>query len=417
MPDDTPQASTRAGIITPLGEGGIGIIAVVGAGAAEVLDAVFCGTRRSAGRLPPGGIAHGTIRRDGKVLDEVVVARLAGDDAAAEARFDVNCHGGVVALRAVLARIEEAGAKVVAWRDLAPQPSGDERVLAPDGIRAQALACLPRAPTRLAAAMLLHQADGALSRELAALGNLLAGGRAEDARTRLDQLLDTAGLGRALLRPPRVALLGPPNVGKSTLLNALLEEECVIVHHEPGTTRDVVAEIVSLRGVPFELLDCAGIGAAKDDLERRAMERAAELASSCDVALLLWDVTEGPGPLVAWLPDLNRNARAILVGNKIDLLEGEPPPLEPPADLRACEAVFISAKEKANMGLLEAALLRPYEGLIEHCRGGGAVIFDAQQEACVRSIRDILRTRNAQAARRLLLSCTGDSRSGQRPQG
>ncbi len=407
MPDDTHRQTTRAAVITPLGEGGIGIIAVVGPAAAEILDGAFHGTKRRASEIPPGGIAHGTIRRNGDVLDEVIVARPAGEGEGPGPRFEVNCHGGVVAVRAVLARLEEAGAEVVAWRDLAA-PSGDDGLpLEPGAIRAQALARLPRASTRLAAAMLLHQAEGGLSRELAIIEESLAAGRAEEAGGRLDRLLDTATLGCALLQPPRVALLGPPNAGKSTLLNALLEEERVIVHHEPGTTRDVVAEVVSLHGVPFELLDCAGVGRARDELEHQAMKRARELASSCDVALLLWDVAAGPESLLAWVPDVNRNARAILVGNKIDLLQGGPPSPKPPPEMAVAEVVFISAKQKTNLELLEAALLRPYESLIEHCRTGGGVLFDAAQESHVRRARDLLGADGPEAGRRALQSAVG----------
>jgi len=406
MPDDRHRRTTRAAVITPLGEGGIGIIAVVGPAAGGILDGAFHGTKRRASEIPPGGIAHGTIRRNGEVLDEVIVARPANQECP-EPLFEVNCHGGVVAVRAVLARLEEAGAEVVGWRDLPAAPGSDGLPLEPRVIRARALAHLPRASTRLAAAMLLHHAGGTLSRELAAIERSLAAGRAEEAGERLDRLLETATLGRALLRPPRVALLGPPNAGKSMLLNALLEQERVIVHHEPGTTRDVVAEIVSLLGVPFELLDCAGVGRARDELEHRAMKRARELASTCDVALLLWDVTAGMESLMAWLPDVKPDARAVLVGNKIDLLEGEPPSLEPPPEMAAAEVVFISAREKTNLGLLEAALLRPYEGSIKRCRAGGAVLFEAAQEIHVRRLRDILGTEGPEACRRALRSAVG----------
>lgn len=383
----------RASVITAPGEGGIGIIALTGPEAAQLLDKVFVGTKRRASRIPPGSIAHGTIRRGEAVLDEVIVAHLAPEGRpTAEPYFEVNCHGGVAAVQAVLGCLKEAGAQVLPWRqftDGGPPPGSP---LSQVAIKVRAIALVPRAPTRLAAAMLLHQADGALSREVQAIGDLLTVGAAQDASARLDDLLRTARLGRALLRPPKVALLGPPNVGKSTLLNTLLEEERVIVHHEPGTTRDVVAETVSLRGVPFELLDSAGIRATQDDMERCAVRRAADLGATCDVALLIFDAREGIRRSWSSMPAISQDAETILVGNKIDLLAGRPPAPARSARLTGSPVIYISARDKTNIDQLESALLRPYEDLIEHCRGGGAVLFDTETEEAVRQVRDHLAT-------------------------
>jgi tRNA modification GTPase len=359
-------------MITPVGDGGIGIIALAGPDAARVLDAVFVGTRRSASALPQGAVAHGTVMRGETVVDEVIVARV-GDT------FEVNCHGGVVAVRTVLRCLEEAGAQVVAPADLA-RPAREARPLSAGWIRARALALLPDAPTRLAAAMLLHQANGALAREIEALALCSA----EEAAGRRDALLRTAPFGRALLHPPRVALLGPPNAGKSTLMNALLEEERVIVRPEPGTTRDVVSQTLSLRGVPFEVMDAAGIRAAQDDVERMAVRRAAALAGDCDVALLIFDAREDPRRALSELPRPGPRARAILVANKADVLPGPPPACIPPAGLEAAPLVLISAMLRRNIEGLEAELLAPYAELIESARDGAAVVFDAEIEAALR---------------------------------
>lgn len=374
-------ANARAAIITPPGEGGIGIIALAGPDAVRILEQVFVGTRRPAGALAVGSIAHGTIRRDGSVIDEVIVARVAPEArASAEPWFEVNCHGGVVATRAVLALLKEAGAQAVGARELQPEPTSPAP-LSEAAIRDRALAELPRARTRLAATMLLHQAAGALDAELRALADLLGAGKDVEAGARLDALLRTADLGRALLEPPKVALIGPPNVGKSTLLNALLEQERAIVHHEPGTTRDVVAETVSLRGVPFELMDCAGIRATEDALEQLAVRRAAALAETCDVALLLFDAGDGPEAVAGLAATVRREARTILVGNKADLL----PAGAGPSGTE--QAVYISARDRTGLDRLESALLEPYADLIEGCRRGDAVLFDRRQEEAVLRVR------------------------------
>jgi tRNA modification GTPase len=320
------------------------------------------------------------------VVDEVIVARLEPEgDGAGEERFEVNCHGGIVAVRAVLTCLEEAGAMVVDARELASRRAAAARPLSPAAVRQRALAELPRARTQLTAAMLLHQAAGALERALQEIERALAAGERERAEKGLDALLRTASIGRALLTPPKVALLGPPNVGKSTLFNALLEEERVIVHHEPGTTRDVVAETVSLRGVPFELIDTAGIRATEDELEQVAVQRASALAETCDVALLLFDAPEGREAAVALLPAVRREARVLLVGNKTDLLPAGSTPSG------TGQAVYISARNKTGLDLLESALLEPYTNLIEDCRRGGAVAFEEAIEKAIRQVRERLR--------------------------
>lgn len=388
-----------ASLMTPLGEGGIGIVALWGPGSVEVLEQVFVGTKRRASQIPSGAIAHGTIRRAGEVLDEVIVARLEPEERGVPGpHFEVNCHGGVVAVQAVLRRLSEAGATVVRSSELVAASPAESGPLSGGGIKARALAQLPRAPTRLAAAMLLHQAEGALSRELTAVAELLDAQDGHRAAAQLRELLATAKLGRALLKPPKVALLGPPNVGKSTLLNALLEEERVIVHQEPGTTRDVVAETVSLGGVPFELLDSAGIRAAEDEVEREAVERAARLARQCEVALLIFDVREDPARALDLVPTLRPDARSIVVGNKTDLLPNAPPDYQLPDDLADVRLVCVSAQMKTNLRGLESVLLEPYEGLIEPCRCGKGIVFDTEAEGTLREALESLATSGPQAA-------------------
>jgi tRNA modification GTPase len=338
----------RAMLITPPGQGGIGIIAVCDDGAAAVIDRVFVGTRRGAGELPPGALAHGVIQRNGDAVDEVIVAHLCGE----LQRYEVNCHGGAAAVRAVMGCLESAGARLTSHQEATPLPDADP--LCADSVRTAALAALPSAPTRLAVTMLLHQAAGALAREAACPERRAA-------------LRATAPLGLALLRPPRVALIGPPNAGKSTLLNTLLAEERVIVHHEPGTTRDIVSETVAIRGVPFLLMDTAGIRHSADDIERSAVQRAEGLAADCDVALVLFDIREGPDDALAALPTA---ARIVMVANKCDAApEAAPPP----------GAVAISARDHLNIAALEDALLAPYLGHLEACRAGAATVFTEAQ--------------------------------------
>jgi tRNA modification GTPase len=298
-------------------------------------------------------------------VDEVIVAH---PTTSSEDRYEVNCHGGVVAVQAVLGCLREAGAEVVEQPCGASAAASGQSALSPAAIRSSALASLQHARTRLAARMLLHQADGALSRALDGVRQ----GKAEDI---LRRLLETAPLGLALLTPPRVVLAGPPNVGKSTLLNALLKKERVIVHHRPGTTRDVVHETVSLRGVPFELIDSAGIREVPDELEREAVRRAANALTHCDVVLLLYDATQGPEAALDFILRPDFTARKVIVGNKIDLLAGSPSVPALPPHLAHEPHLLISARAGTNIRQVEAALLAPYSDQITACEDGGPVVF------------------------------------------
>ena len=164
------RTDARACLITPPGEGGISVIALAGPGAVKVLAACFQGSRRAADEIAPGVIAHGRIVRDARTVDEVIVARLAAHQShAGETIYEVNCHGGAAATAGVLECLHVAGAQVVPWQAFCAPEDLRTAVLSEAAIRASALALLPRARTRLAARMLLHQAQGALSRALEAM--------------------------------------------------------------------------------------------------------------------------------------------------------------------------------------------------------------------------------------------------------
>ncbi|MDP6440012.1 MAG: GTP-binding protein, partial [Candidatus Brocadiia bacterium] len=410
-----PAPPARAAIITPPGEGGIGIIALAGPAAAEVLGAVFAGTHRGAAEIAPGSIAHGRVVRGGATLDEVIVARL-GEPCAAgdEAVFEINCHGGVQAVQAVLRCLGEAGAAVVRAEGLQGGPADTCRPLSRGAVRAAALSLLPRAQTRLGARMLLGQAGGALSGELSGVSEDLAAGpgAAPGAEECLAAVLATAPLARALLEPPRVLLAGPPNVGKSTLMNALLRRERVIVHHRPGTTRDAVREVVSVRGLPLEIIDTAGIRAAAGEVEREAVRRAAALLQTCDVALVLFDARSGPGWAAEHEQELRGVPRLVLVGNKIDLLREEPAvarrPDSPrlPAEFGDVPEVFIAASEGRGIERVESVLLAPYEGAMRAVERGAPAAFTAGIAAALERVRSALREGGpARALEELERSC------------
>jgi len=308
---------TTVCVLTPPGEGGIAVIEVRGPRAVEIVDAFFHSPRGlRIAEAPPGKLLYGNLVRDGETLDEVVVARVAQGQ---QGVLEINCHGGAVASSRVVDALVSAGARMTtaAERLDLMRKSGTL-----DAIAAEAAARIPRAPTLLAATVLLDQFRGALGRgvrDIAKRAKALAnpcGGSAEhplalqeggtpmtmpagspdspvtEIAEELESLLATARYGRGLIEPCRVVVTGRPNVGKSTLSNALLRFERMIVHTVPGTTRDTVEDLFSVVGVPFVLVDTAGIRDARDEIEREGVARARAAALEADVTVMVLDGSE-----------------------------------------------------------------------------------------------------------------------------
>lgn len=298
--------SLRAALLTPPGRGGIAVVSVVGPGA---IEAVWRGFRPRSGvasdRVEPGRLYYGHfLDARGEVVDEVLVAVL---DTEPE-HLEVNCHGGVVPSRLVLRELAGLGVEVVTWRDL---PACAHLVSGEDLVQKEAREALVRAPTLRVAQMLAAQWRGALSGEVRRLLALLGRAPAERAPAErapaggpsaepgepalkavadaLSALLDTAHWGLALTEPPKVVLGGRVNVGKSSLANALHQAERYLVAEEPGTTRDLLPGLISLEGLPVELIDAAGIRETRDTVERLAVEHARRGMREAELVLVVFD--------------------------------------------------------------------------------------------------------------------------------
>lgn len=320
--------------LTPPGRGGVALVALEGPGAAALLAALFR-PARGAGLPAAGLVALGhLLDAEAEPIDEVLLA-CAGPDA-----FELGCHGGPAVVERVLGALRDAGA------DERPSLLAD----ADDRTAAEAQALLQRAPTELGCRVLLAQAGGALARSIDALCARLDEDPGQ-ARLELEALLATWPLGRALTAPPRIALVGAPNAGKSSLMNALLGHARVIVAPEPGTTRDAVEEVADLDGVPARLVDTAGRREAADAVEAAGVARALEVARGADLRLVVVDVTT----LARAPDDALALARAcpsprVVALNKVDLQPGS---CDAVADLAP---VLVSATTGEGLPALRAAL-------------------------------------------------------------
>ncbi len=370
----SPDADTLVACLTPPGQGAIATLAVDGPRAWEAVRPLF--RTRSGAALPaepsPGRFVLG--RLGGAVADEVVLTVKAGGPSP---RLELHCHGGRANVRFLLDLLAERGLRVCDWREFC-------RRTEPDPLRAAAAVALAEAPTVRTAAILLDQYHGALAAALDAVAAALDRGDIGEASAGLDALVRYAPLGRRLTAPWRVAVAGPPNVGKSSLVNALAGYQRCIVTPTPGTTRDVVTTRLAIDGWPVELADTAGVRDATDVLETQGVRMARETTAAADLCLWVLDASAAP----VW-PEFQGTVQ--LVVNKID----RPAAWDPN---EAAGAVRVSALTGAGLAELCAALSRRL--VPDPPPTGAAVPFTPALGKGVLAAQDLLRVGPVDEARR-----------------
>ena len=293
---------TVVAIVTPSGRGAVATVVVEGPNALHVVEPQFLPAGHPLGARRIGDIAYG--RWGSPAGEDLVLSRTA------ESRIEIHCHGGPAASSRIQSDLVTAGCRATSWQQWVEQRSTD-------AIQAAAEGALAEATTSRTAAILLDQHQGALSRELAATIRELESHQALTAMRRLTRLLGQAELGFHLVNPWKVVLAGPPNVGKSSLINLLLGYQRSIVFDQPGTTRDIVTAATAVDGWLIELADTAGLRAGQDDLEAEGVERARQQLAHANLVVLVFDVSE------PWADECQRiysgSQRALVVHNKTDL--------------------------------------------------------------------------------------------------
>ena len=348
-PDDTIAA-----IATPLGEGGLAVVRLSGPQAFTIADKSFQPVGKNS--LKPSAAATHTIQfgkivRGDKTIDEVLLAVLrAPRTFTREDTVEITCHGGLLPAKLVLDTFLANGARAAAPGEFTRRAFLNGRI---DLTQAEAVADLIHSRTELALAAANEQLAGKLSQRINELRDemlktlahveahidfpdedispdtkeqLLK--RLERGVTFMDELLRTANEGQILRRGIRVAIVGRPNAGKSSLLNQLLGHARAIVSPVPGTTRDTIEETANIRGLPVVFIDTAGLREARDEIEQEGVRRSHESLARAELILHVLDAS---GPLTPadekYLAEFAGKKR-ILVANKTDL----PRKLELPFD-------------------------------------------------------------------------------------
>jgi tRNA modification GTPase len=368
--------------LTPVGRGAVSVVMVAGPNAVRVV----------ANRFAPAGkqsIAEASI---GRILfgrwssgEEVVVCRRADD------RIEVHCHGGVAAVRAVVESLQSEGCREIPWKDWVKCDSASDG----DAITREARIALADATTTRTAAILLDQLNEVLSTAIRAALSTIATADWSHAAELLDELLSRRDIGLHLTVPWRVVLAGPPNVGKSSLINALAGYERAIVSPVPGTTRDVVTCSTAIDGWPVVLSDTAGLRASYDELEAAGVELAQAALERADLAILVHDAS-APDADAERRPSLP--SRTIHVLNKIDLLPKTGVQDDP------ARYPYMPASALTGEGIAELAAAIGNALVPNPPARGDAVPFTPRQFESLAVARNAIERRHAAAANEALQS-------------
>ena len=414
---------TIAAISTPLGEGGIGIVRLSGPNALDIAERIFLSPKgKRLETAKSHTLTHGRIvdPMTGATVDEVLVTVMrAPHTYTAEDVAEINCHGGVLPLRRVLELVLRHGARLAEPGEFTKRAFLNGRL---DLSQAEAVIDLIRARTDESRDLALAQLSGGLSEEITAVRDAVASlcaqveayidfpedeiePASEDfllqetgwVRDRLSLLSQSFEEGRFFREGLRIAIVGRPNVGKSSLLNALLRRDRAIVADTPGTTRDVIEEYLNLKGLPVRIMDTAGIRETHEMAEREGVIRSLKAIDNADVAIA---VIDGSVPLHREdreVLERIKNKKSIIALNKSDLPDTTADPGTCLGDYSR-NILRISAKTGAGIDPLKDLILdtalansrRPHSGGHED-EGGDVIVTNVRHKTALDSSADALK--------------------------
>jgi tRNA modification GTPase len=339
------QEDTISAVATAVGEGGIGIVRVSGPQALVIADKLFCSavgkisSQTSSQHALYGRVVDGLT---GEVIDEAIVLIMRGPHSyTCEDVVEFQCHGGPVPLRKLLQATLAAGARLAEPGEFTKRAFLNGRI---DLTQAEAVIDVIRAKTEASLKVAVNHLSGTLSQQIKTIRNELlhmiahleaaidfpeedieavSAGQVqawiEPVISQVSKLLVTSHSGRILRDGLKTVIIGKPNVGKSSLLNALLKEQRAIVTAIPGTTRDSIAEYVNVRGIPLKIIDTAGIRETQDLVEKIGVAKSRELIKEADLILVILDRSEALSSEDRQVIEITANYKGFILLNKADL--------------------------------------------------------------------------------------------------
>ena len=367
--DAIEKINTICAISTPDGSGGIAVVRVSGATAIDIVDTLFQG-RKSLSDAKAYTVHYGEIQQAGEILDQVLVSVFrAPHSFTGEDVVEIACHGSMYIQQTLLQWLVNAGCQLAKAGEFTQRAFLNGKM---DLTEAEAVADLIAAQTKAEKDLALNQLRGGISHELATLRERLltftslieleldfadheelefADRRqlfdlAHEIDTTISNLVGSFKTGNAIKQGIPVAIIGAPNVGKSTLLNALLGEERAIVSDIQGTTRDTVEDTLVLEGVLFRFIDTAGMRQTDDRIESLGIERSRQAAQKAAIIIHLQDAIH-PTDTLSQLTDI-QDKTIIQVFNKVDLVP----------EFVACDNCICISAKNGDVGAIKQELIR-----------------------------------------------------------
>lgn len=337
------EFDTIAAISTPVGEGAISIVRLSGDEAIKIADKLFSG--KNLYEVNSHTLHYGKIvnPNNDEVIDEVIVSVMkAPKTFTREDVVEINCHGGYISVKRILELVLENGARLAEPGEFTKRAFLNGRI---DLSQAEAVMDIINSKTKQAMKVAVTQLDGKLSRlikklrqelietiahvevnidypeydDVEEMSHEMMKKKTKYVHAEIEKLLEVANQGKILREGIKTAIIGRPNVGKSSLMNALVQEERAIVTDIPGTTRDIIEEYVNVRGIPLKLIDTAGIRETKDLVEQIGVERSHKILQEADLVLFMLnnneEITDDDRKIIDSLNETNY----IVIINKTDL--------------------------------------------------------------------------------------------------
>lgn len=373
------QQEVICALATPSGVGAIGVIRVSGMGSIEMVNSVFKG--KNLEKAESHTVHFGTIQAGDEIIDEVLVSVFKTPRSfTKEDSVEISCHGSDYIIRQILKLLITKGARIAKPGEFTQRAFLNGQF---DLVQAEAVADLIAADSQASHKTALNQLRGGFSKKLASLRSELIHfaslieleldfgeedvefAQRDDLRRLIDALLATIeplissfDFGNAIKEGVPVAIIGSPNVGKSTLLNALLNEEKAIVTSIAGTTRDVIEDTIVLDGLKFRFIDTAGIRETTDVVESIGIERSKAAMDKADIVIFLFDSAETLAENRALAALLPVNKEVLFVLNKTDIN----PSLISELAADSLDIVPISAHTQQNLPALTSKLVSLVHG-------------------------------------------------------
>ncbi len=332
---------TIAAISTAYGEGGIGIIRISGENSLNILNRIF---KPVSKKIESRKMIYGNIVEpsSNKIIDEVLCVYMKGPKTyTAEDVVEINCHGSIISLKKTLEIVLQNGARLAEPGEFTKRAFLNGRL---DLSQAEAVIDLIKAKSEKTFDVALNQLEGKFSEQIKLLRKKIVdilvniavnidypdedieqltysnlSESLKEVYLEINKMIDSAETGRMIKEGLNVAIIGKPNVGKSSLMNSLLKENRAIVTEIPGTTRDTIEEMLTIRGIPVRLTDTAGIRETEDIIEKIGIEKSKESFNNADLIILMVDCSTSLNSEDLKIIEHVDNRNVILVFNKLDL--------------------------------------------------------------------------------------------------